>query len=129
MICKIFVRLATILLACFAVTRTQAGGNYDLGARDTGIKLGQTMPYSGPASAYSAIARAEVAYFRMLNEKGGINGRKVDLISLDDAYSPPKTVEQVRRLAESDEVLAMFSILGTGPNLAVAHPATADSPI
>lgn len=76
------------------------------------------MPYSGPASAYSAIGRAEIAYFKMVNERGGINGRKVELISMDDAYSPPKTVEQVRRLVESDEVLAMFSMLGTGPNIA-----------
>ena len=95
-------------------------GNYDTGATDTGIKLGQTMPYSGPASAYSAIGRAEIAYFKMLNEKGGINGRKVELLSMDDAYSPAKTVEQIRRLAESDEVLAMFSMLGTGPNIARA---------
>ncbi|RJF74761.1 ABC transporter substrate-binding protein [Rhodopseudomonas palustris] len=97
----------------------QAAGSYDPGATDSTIKLGQTMPYSGPASAYSAIGRAEAAYFKMLNDKGGINGRKVELLSLDDAYSPSKTVEQVRRLAESDEVLAMFSILGTAPNIAV----------
>ncbi|MFC0242204.1 ABC transporter substrate-binding protein [Rhodopseudomonas telluris] len=96
-----------------------AAGSYDSGATDSVIKLGQTMPYSGPASAYSAIGRAEAAYFKMLNDKGGINGRKVELLSMDDAYSPAKTVEQVRRLAESDEVLAMFSILGTGPNIAV----------
>ncbi|WP_420135076.1 ABC transporter substrate-binding protein [Rhodopseudomonas sp.] len=97
----------------------QAGGSYDPGASDSAIKLGQTMPYSGPASAYSVIGRAEAAYFKMLNEKGGINGRKIELLSMDDAYSPSKTVEQVRRLVESDEVLALFSNLGTGPNIAV----------
>jgi len=101
---------ATVVSAAFA-------GNYDTGATDTSIKLGQTMPYSGPASAYSAIGRAEIAYFKMLNDKGGINGRKVELLSMDDGYSPSKTVEQIRRLAESDEVLAMFSMLGTGPNI------------
>ncbi|KPF89136.1 branched-chain amino acid ABC transporter substrate-binding protein [Rhodopseudomonas sp. AAP120] len=97
----------------------QAGGSYDPGASDSAIKLGQTMPYSGPASAYSVIGRAEAAYFKMLNEKGGINGRRIELLSMDDAYSPSKTVEQVRRLVESDEVLALFSNLGTGPNIAV----------
>jgi len=96
-----------------------AAGSYDPGASDSAIKLGQTMPYSGPASAYSVIGRAEAAYFKMLNEKGGINGRKIELLSMDDAYSPSKTVEQVRRLVESDEVLALFSNLGTGPNIAV----------
>lgn len=96
-----------------------AGGSYDPGASDSAIKLGQTMPYSGPASAYSVIGRAEAAYFKMLNERGGINGRKIELLSMDDAYSPSKTVEQVRRLVESDEVLALFSNLGTGPNIAV----------
>lgn len=112
------VRGAVVLLAALSAASAAVAGTYDTGATDTTIKLGQTMPYSGPASAYSAIGRAEAAYFKMINEKGGINGRKVDLISLDDAYSPPKTVEQVRRLAESDEVLAMFSMLGTGPNIA-----------
>lgn len=111
--------LAFSLLGCVIGTPAVAGGNYDTGASDTSIKLGQTMPYSGPASAYSAVGRAEAAYFKMLNEKNGINGRKVDLISLDDGYSPPKTVEQVRRLAESEEVFAMFSILGTAPNIAI----------
>lgn len=107
-----------VLLAGLDAVPAYAGGSYDPGATDTTIKLGQTMPYSGPASAYSAIGRAEAAYFKMINDKGGINGRKVELLSLDDAYSPAKTVEQVRRLAESDEVLAMFSMLGTAPNIA-----------
>ncbi|MET4389131.1 branched-chain amino acid transport system substrate-binding protein [Bradyrhizobium sp. F1.4.3] len=113
-----FVRGAAALLAALGAATAAIAGNYDTGATDTAIKLGQTMPYSGPASAYSAIGRAEAAYFKMLNEKGGINGRKVDLISMDDAYSPSKTVEQVRRLVESDEVFAMFSMLGTAPNIA-----------
>ncbi len=113
-----FVRGAVALLMVLGAASTATAGNYDAGATDTGIKLGQTMPYSGPASAYSAIGRAEAAYFKMINEKGGINGRKVDLISMDDAYSPSKTVEQVRRLVESDEVFAMFSMLGTAPNIA-----------
>ena len=112
------VRGAVVLLAVLSAASAAVAGTYDTGATDTTIKLGQTMPYSGPASAYSAIGRAEAAYFKMINEKGGINGRKVDLLSMDDAYSPAKTVEQVRRLVESDEVLAMFSMLGTGPNIA-----------
>jgi len=111
--------VAFSVLGFFAGTPAEAGGSYDTGASDTSIKLGQTMPYSGPASAYSAVGRAEEAYFRMLNAKNGVNGRKVELISLDDGYSPPKTVEQVRRLAESEEVFALFSILGTAPNIAV----------
>ena len=111
-------RGAVVLLAALGTASAGVAGTYDTGASDTTIKLGQTMPYSGPASAYSAIGRAEAAYFKMINEKGGINGRKVDLLSMDDAYSPAKTVEQVRRLVESDEVLAMFSMLGTGPNIA-----------
>jgi ABC-type branched-subunit amino acid transport system substrate-binding protein len=92
---------------------------YDPGASDTEIKVGQTMPYSGPASAYGTIGRAEAAYFKMVNDNGGINGRKVNFISYDDAYNPPKTVEQVRKLVESDEVLLTFQILGTPGNAAV----------
>jgi ABC-type branched-subunit amino acid transport system substrate-binding protein len=90
-----------------------AAGNYDTGATDTSIKLGQTFPYSGPASGATPIARAIRGYFAWLNDQGGINGRKVDLVSLDDGYSPPKTVEQTRRLVEEDGVLAMFGSLGT----------------
>ena len=108
--------LAALLLASLLAAPAQAG---DPGVTATSIKLGQTMPYSGPASAYSAIGRAEAAYFRMVNERGGVAGRKIDLVSLDDSYSPPKTVEQVRKLVEQDDVLAMFSILGTAPNIAV----------
>jgi ABC-type branched-subunit amino acid transport system substrate-binding protein len=89
------------------------------GVTDAEIRLGQTMPYSGPASAYGAIGKTEVAYFQMVNEQGGINGRKVNLISLDDAYSPPRTVEQVRKLVEQDQVLALFQNLGTPSNSAI----------
>ena len=105
--------LAASLLA---VTFTWASGAAL--ATDT-IKLGNTAPYSGPASAYGTIARAEAAYFAMLNEQGGINGRKIEFLTLDDAYSPAKTVEQTRKLVEQDEVLAMFSSVGTAPNIAV----------
>ncbi len=83
------------------------------------IKLGQTMPYSGPASAYGTIGKVELAYFKKINEEGGINGRKINLISLDDGYSPPKAVEQVRKLVEQDEVLALFQTLGTPGNSAI----------
>jgi ABC-type branched-subunit amino acid transport system substrate-binding protein len=84
------------------------------------IKIGQTMPYSGPVSAFGALGKGEVGYFRMLNERGGINGRKVNLISLDDSYAPPKTVEQTRRLVESDDVALIFSSIGTAQNSAIA---------
>src|ERR1700761_3853095 len=83
------------------------------------IKLGNTAPYSGPASAYGTIARAEAAYFQMVNDQGGINGRQIEFLTLDDAYSPAKTVEQTRKLVEQDEVLAMFSSVGTAPNISV----------
>jgi branched-chain amino acid transport system substrate-binding protein len=92
---------------------------YGPGASDTEIKLGQTMPYSGPASAYAAIGKTEVAYFQMINDKGGINGRKINLVSLDDGYSPPRAVEQVRRLVEEEQVLALFQTLGTPTNTAI----------
>jgi branched-chain amino acid transport system substrate-binding protein len=102
------------------VSAASAEKNYGPGVTDTEIKLGQTTAYSGAASALSATSRAIVAYFKMINASGGINGRKINLISLDDAYSPPKTVEQTRRLVESDEVLAITGTLGTPGNLAVA---------
>ena len=89
------------------------------GVTDTEIKIGQTMPYSGPASAYGAIGRAEAAYFKMLNEQGGVNGRKINFISLDDGYSPPKTVEQIRRLVEQEQVALIFNSLGTPSNSAI----------
>src|ERR1700688_3458575 len=90
------------------------------GVTATEIRIGQTMPYSGPVSAFGALGKGEVAYFRMLNERGGINGRKVNLISLDDSYAPPKSVEQTRRLVESDEVALIFSSIGTAHNTAIA---------
>ena len=92
---------------------------YDPGATDTEIKIGQTAPFSGPASAYATIAKAQAAYIKMINEQGGMNGRKINLIQYDDAYSPPKTVEQVRKLVESDEVLFTFQLIGTPGNAAV----------
>ena len=92
---------------------------YDVGASDTEIKIGQTMPYSGPASAFGTMGKVEAAYFKMLNDRGGINKRKINFISLDDGYSPPKTVEMVRRLVEQDEVLFLMSTLGTPSNTAI----------
>lgn len=96
-----------------------AAGKYSPGASDTEIKIGQSQPYSGPASAYGTIGKLHQAYFKMINEQGGINGRKINLISLDDGYSPPKTVEQIRKLVEQEEVLATFNTLGTAPNTAI----------
>jgi branched-chain amino acid transport system substrate-binding protein len=92
---------------------------YDTGASDTEIKIGNIIPYSGPASAYGVIGKTEDAYFRKINAEGGINGRKINFISYDDAYSPPKAVEQVRKLVESDEVLVVFNPLGTPSNTAI----------
>src|SRR5476649_3002724 len=92
---------------------------YDTGATDTEIKIGQTVPFSGPASAYAGIGKTQAAYLRMINDQGGINGRKLNLIQYDDAYSPPKAVEQVRKLVEGDEVLLTFQIIGTPSNAAV----------
>jgi branched-chain amino acid transport system substrate-binding protein len=102
-----------------AVTPAPAQKQYSPGASDTEIKIGTTTPYSGPASAYSAGAVSATAYFTMINEQGGVNGRKINFISLDDAYSPPKTVEQIRRLIESDEVLFLVNPVGTATNMAV----------
>jgi branched-chain amino acid transport system substrate-binding protein len=90
------------------------------GVTATEIKIGQTMPYSGPVSAFGALGKGEVGYFKMLNERGGINGRKINLISLDDSYAPPKAVEQTRRLVESDEVALIFSTIGTAQNTAIS---------
>jgi branched-chain amino acid transport system substrate-binding protein len=109
--------VAAPLLA--GTNRARAGGIYDQGASDTEIKLGTTAPYSGPASSFGAYGVGQAAYFTMLNEQGGINGRKVNLISLDDAYSPPKTIEQTRRLVEAEGVLAIAGPLGTAPNSAI----------
>jgi branched-chain amino acid transport system substrate-binding protein len=98
----------------------RAGAAEIRGVTATEIRIGQTMPYSGPVSAFGALGKGEVGYFRMLNERGGINGRKVNLISLDDSYAPPKTVERTRRLVESDEVALIFSSIGTAHNTAIA---------
>jgi branched-chain amino acid transport system substrate-binding protein len=111
--------LALGLVASVATSTALAQKKYGPGVTDTEIKIGNTNPYSGPASAYGTIARSEAAYFKMINDQGGINGRKINFISLDDAYSPPKTVEQVRRLVEQDEVLFIFQSLGTPSNTAI----------
>jgi len=108
-------------IGLFASAPASAQKKYDTGASDTEIKLGQTMPYSGPASSYGLIGHVMAAYFKMVNEEqGGINGRKIKLISYDDGFSPPKTVEQTRKLVESDEVLAIAASLGSATNLAIA---------
>src|SRR4051794_1234639 len=108
-----------LVLGAVLASPALAEKKYDTGASDTEIKIGQTIPLSGPASAYGSIGKVQAAYIRMINEQGGVNGRNVNLIQYDDAYNPPKTVEQVRRLVESDEVLTTFQIIGTPPNAAV----------
>ena len=116
-----FLSLLTILLAAllFLSGGLSAQADNAPGVTDTEIKFGQTMPYSGPLSSYGVIGRAEAAYFRMINDAGGINGRKLNFISLDDAYSPPKTVEQTRRLVEEEHVAFLFGSLGSVTNIAV----------
>jgi branched-chain amino acid transport system substrate-binding protein len=112
--------LSAALALAFATSPAFAQkGKYDVGATDTEIKIGNIMPYSGPASAYGVIGKTEQAYFNKINAEGGINGRKINFISYDDGYSPPKTVEQARKLVESDEVLLIFNSLGTPPNTAI----------
>jgi branched-chain amino acid transport system substrate-binding protein len=116
-------KLRIAALATAVITFTSGAAlaqkKYDTGATDTEIKIGNIMPYSGPASAYGGIGKTEEAYFKMINDKGGINGRKVNFVTYDDSYSPPKAVEQVRKLVESDEVLAVFNPLGTPSNTAI----------
>jgi ABC-type branched-subunit amino acid transport system substrate-binding protein len=117
-------RLAIASVAAFALLAASSSGalaqkKYDTGATDTEIKIGNIMPYSGPASAYGVIGKTEAAYFKKINDAGGINGRKINFISYDDAYSPPKAVEQARKLVESDEVLFVFNSLGTPSNSAI----------
>ena len=112
-------RAVALLCSLALSTAVCAQKKYDTGATDTEIKIGQTMPYSGPASSYGQIGRAEMAYFQKINDEGGINGRKIKLISLDDGYSPPKAVEMIRRLVEQDEVLFVFQSLGTPSNSAI----------
>jgi branched-chain amino acid transport system substrate-binding protein len=115
---SIFVALLVLALVVGAVS-TPAQKRYDPGVTDTEIKIGNIMPYSGPLSAYALNGRAEAAYFRKLNDEGGINGRKISFISYDDGFSPSKTVEQARKLVESDEVLLIFQSLGTPTNSAI----------
>src|SRR5438477_1404405 len=119
-----FVRYAKSLAASAAIVGLASGSamaqkKYDTGATDTEIKIGNTIPYSGPASAYGIIGKTLTAYFKMINDNGGVNGRKINFISYDDAYSPPKTVEQTRKLVESDEVFIDYAPLGTAPNSAI----------
>ena len=110
---------AALLLAATLSTGASAQKKYDTGASDTEIKIGNVEAYSGPASAYGIIGKTEEAYFKMINDQGGINGRKINFISYDDAYSPPKAVEQARKLVESDEALLIFNSLGTPSNSAI----------
>jgi branched-chain amino acid transport system substrate-binding protein len=107
-----------LILACCTAT-AWADKKYGPGVSDTEIKIGQTMPYSGPLSGYGTIGRVEAAYFRMINDMGGINGRKINFISLDDGFQPPKTVEQTRKLIEQEQVLLLFNSLGTPTNTAI----------
>jgi len=113
-------KLATLAaMAALAASPAHGQKKYDPGASDSEIKVGNTNPYSGPASAYGTIGKTIAAYFKMVNEQGGINGRKVNFISYDDGYSPPKTVEMARKLVEQDQVLFLFQTLGTPPNTAI----------
>ena len=116
---RLHVLSATIIVLAATSTGAIAQKKYDTGATDTEIKIGNIMPYSGPASAYGVIGKTEAAYFKKINAEGGINGRKINFISYDDAYSPPKAVEQARKLVESDEVLFIFNPLGTPSNSAI----------
>jgi ABC-type branched-subunit amino acid transport system substrate-binding protein len=116
----------TVVASAAALALLAASGSgalaqkkYDIGATDTEIKIGNIMPYSGPASAYGVIGKTEAAYFKKINDAGGINGRTINFITYDDGYSPPKTVAQARKLVESDEVLLIFNALGTPPNSAI----------
>jgi len=111
----------SVMLVCALGWQGASGEerNYGPGVSETEIKIGQTMPYSGPTSSYATVGRAEAAYFAKVNAQGGVNGRKITLISLDDGYSPPRTVEQIRRLVEQERVLLIFSALGTPTNAAV----------
>jgi branched-chain amino acid transport system substrate-binding protein len=115
---SVVIGIGAASLALGRSKRTFAAKKYDLGVTDVEIKLGTTSPYSGPASGFGVYGLAQTAYFNMVNDRGGINGRKINLISLDNAYTPPKTLEQTRRLVESDEVFAIAGMLGTAPNSA-----------
>jgi ABC-type branched-subunit amino acid transport system substrate-binding protein len=115
----LYAAAAAGLMIAAATGSAVAQKKYDTGASDTEIKIGNIIPYSGPASAYGSVGKAMAGYFKKINDEGGINGRKVNFISYDDAYSPPKAVEQTRKLVESDEVLAVFGALGTPSNTAI----------
>src|SRR5580765_3131161 len=115
---RVWWRTSALLMLLAIALPALAEKKYDSGVTDTEIKIGQTMPYSGPLSAFATIGRAETAYFEMINAKGGVNGRKIKLLSLDDGYSPPRTIEQTRKLVESDEVLLLFGSFGTPSNTA-----------
>jgi branched-chain amino acid transport system substrate-binding protein len=117
---RTFLTSSAAAAAALATSAWPARAENAPGVTDTEIKIGQTMPYSGPASAYGVIGKTEAAYFKMINEAGGVNGRKINLISLDDSYSPPKTVEQIRRLVEQEQVAFIFNMLGT-PCCAAVH--------
>jgi branched-chain amino acid transport system substrate-binding protein len=118
-------RLYVLTLPIFMVVATGsqalAQKKYDPGASDTEIKVGNIMPYSGPGSPYSLIGKTEAAYFNKINAEGGINGRKIKFISYDDAYSPPRTFEQARKLVEGDQVLLLFQVLGTAHNTTIQN--------
>jgi len=116
---KLAIASAALVMLAASSGAALAQKKYDTGATDTEIKIGNIMPYSGPASAYGIIGRTEAAYFKKINAEGGINGRKINFVSYDDAYSPPKAVEQARKLVESDEVLLVFNSLGTPSNTAI----------
>jgi ABC-type branched-subunit amino acid transport system substrate-binding protein len=116
---RVAIASTAFALLCASTSGALAQKKYDTGATDTEIKIGNIMPYSGPASAYGVIGKTEAAFFNKINAEGGINGRKINFISYDDGYSPPKTVEQARKLVESDEVLLIFNPLGTPPNSAI----------
>ena len=111
--------LAAGIALALSGTSVLAAGKYDVGANDKEVKVGNIVPYSGPASAYGAIGKAIAAYFKGVNEQGGINGRQINFISLDDGYSPPKTVEQARKLVEQEKVLFLAATLGTPTNTAI----------
>jgi len=114
-----FLKASAATAAALAARSAPAFADNAPGVTDTEIKIGQTMPYSGPASAYGVIGKTEIAFFKMINDQGGVNGRKINLLSLDDGYSPPKTVEQIRRLVEQEQVAFIFNSLGTPSNSAI----------
>ena len=123
--CRIRMRFGAIVAALVGLLAVTSGAGaverkYGPGVTDTEIRIGQTVPFSGPASSFAIVARVEAAYLQMINSQGGVKGRKIELIQLDDAYSPPRAVEQTRKLVESDEVLAVAGTVGTPSNLAVA---------